>query len=234
MDLRGLREAFGDVRHEPDADAVHALRTAMARVDAWLALEGLRGLRRRTRAVRRASGAVRDLDVLLATALPPEVRRDLRGQRVEAARALREVLADDETSTVLRELDAVVPASRHGVDIRLRRLAHRALAARGSEHRGRRARHRLRRRLRVLRDALAVLGLDAGPLRALVTALGRVRDHEAAAQCSGEPAVLAPFVHWHARERRRWRRRAARLEPAAMHLAADVQRRGRDAVAAAE
>ncbi|MCK6439971.1 MAG: CHAD domain-containing protein, partial [Planctomycetes bacterium] len=72
--LRSSLVAVDEARDSGDREAVHTLRVATRRIDAWLQLAGIRVFRDDLRRLRHAAGKVRDIDVARTREkLPPQV-----------------------------------------------------------------------------------------------------------------------------------------------------------------
>jgi len=201
-----LRASLAAARLGIDAEAVHDVRVAAARLRVGLELAGRDALRADLRWLRRACGRARDLDVAA----------ELTAERVDAAefagwlaheRALEQAplasrLQGERVAGLLealelagaRELRAespAVPARSAPALARHLRRAVRAGARFELEPQCVERAHELRRRLRKLRHAREWLGLDAQPIERATQALGACNDRSTARALLRE-SPLAP------------------------------------------
>ncbi len=201
-----------------DAEGVHQVRVAVARLQVWLALGQWVVLQDDLRWLRRHAASVRDLDVHLA-ALPPKVvearlRRELGRARAELLAALN----NPRLQGLLLALALLPAPSRAQAERYAARLAKAVL------RRGRRAferpgdlpaLHALRRAARRLRYALEWLGESARPVVELQDALGRAGDRIVALRHVDRMARAGHPAHAYRR----------RLEAELRHHAAEAKRR---------
>ena len=219
-----LLAAVQSVLRDGDAESVHLLRTALARIDAWLALAELRSLRREVRWLRKRAATVRDLDVMLSLELPASVIRVLVPRRVVAQRRLMTVLRGARAKKIVRDLAGHPPLEVAQSTERIRKIARRARLPRDAAGRSDEALHALRRRLRKLRYSLEVLGHATEPVQNLVAALGHARDHTLAAERIGSEDDGAALRRHHRRAAKKWSRLVRRLwQPAATVIASIVR-----------
>jgi CHAD domain-containing protein len=180
-------------RHLPAAldghtpEGLHQVRVAARRLGAWCQLAGLRVLGADLRWLRRAAGAVRDLDVLLGLELPAGVRRWLEEERAAARAQLLPRLEGPRCAALLEALANLPPLTPATARTRLARLERRVARRRArvlGEPRGdartapgaRESLHSLRRALRQLRYAREWLGLPTGDLSPWQQRLGELND----------------------------------------------------------
>jgi CHAD domain-containing protein len=166
--LRGWLAAAAD---GATPEATHQIRVETRRIDVWLRLAGRRALRDDLRALRRAAGPVRDLDVLG------------HGERAAAEDALLAAVRAERTRSLLLALDVLPPLDPDGAAPRLRHLVHHACRLPDASALDL---HRIRRAIRRIRYAREWLDQDPGPLPALQEALGAATDALTAA--AGDPA----------------------------------------------
>lgn len=218
--LGRLSLAATAARATGDANAVHELRSATRRLDAWLRLGGRRALRDDLRWLRREAAAVRDLDIALEAEAPEAHRAWLKERRESQRLALRASLDGARWSAIASALPLVPPLDPREAKARLRGLAARALARakrfeRTPEDPAKL--HDLRRALRVLRYAHGWLGREPKLFTRLQDALGAV----------GDAAVRLSWLAAHEEE-------AKRTAALAAHREALLQALERSAETAAE
>ena len=171
-----------------DAHAVHALRTAAARLRAWLALARRAALDDDLRALRRHTAGLRDLQVHLARRPPRIVAERLRLRAATARARLPGVLLDARADALADALARAAPISRIDAARALPALLQRATARaqRVARHPGSEsAQHALRRALRAARYAVEWTAPWPKPLLALQHALGEVQDRRVALEHLG-------------------------------------------------
>lgn len=160
-----------------DAEGVHQLRIAIARIRVWLELGGWRILHDDLRGLRRVAGAVRDVDVRLGYAAPAGYVGALAAARDRAQEALASALEEARVATVVTAL--------HNLPTVERRHARRVLGtfAREALRRGRSLRwddyptlHGFRRLVRRVRFTLEWLGRSAPRLTEAQRRLGDACD----------------------------------------------------------
>jgi CHAD domain-containing protein len=192
--LEELERAVALGRAADEADDVHRLRSALARIDVWLRMAGMRVLRDDLGDLRRCAARCRDLDVFLARVQRPPIVAWARAQRAHAIAALRERLSSPQTTALVAALGHIPLLERK----RARRFAERQRArARRRLARALRRRasaddwHALRRALRRLRFAREWLGRDGRPLARLQDELGALNDAVVALELLCECPVAA-------------------------------------------
>jgi len=217
--LERLVHGAAAVRTRGDAEAVHELRVAIARLRSFLTLGGYRVLDDDLRWLRREAAEARDLDVTLALEPPSAVAEVLHDETGPARQKLRAALEASRTAALLESLALLPPVSTDQATERIRRLA-RKLLRRGDEalaaHSGDvEALHALRRAARRLRFGLEWLGLRPLALIELQTALGEVGDRSIALRKLEQDARKLPRLHSYRmrleRELTRQGRKALRL-----------------------
>ncbi len=177
--LGRLSMAAASARATGDAEAVHELRSATRRLDAWLRLGGRRALRDDLRWLRREAAAVRDLDIALEAEAPALHLDWLRARREVQRLALRASLDGPRWSAIASALPLVPPVEDPTARAQLAGLAARALERTKRFHRAPSdpaKMHDLRRSLRVLRYAQGFLGREPKLFSRLQDALGAVGD----------------------------------------------------------
>jgi CHAD domain-containing protein len=196
------------VRHLPaaragDPEGVHELRSAIARLQVWLALGGWHLFKDDLRWLRRQAARARDLDVHLARHPPPMVRRHLREELMAAHAELASALDRRRVDGVLEAFALLPPAHRHGAARAVRQLARQAL------ERGRRIRahpndtealHALRRAVRRVRFAIEWQADRPKVMAKLQSALGDVADLAAALRHLAHPKLAAEGIVAYRRE----------------------------------
>jgi CHAD domain-containing protein len=219
------------VRAGGDAEAVHQLRVASARLRVWLTLGGLRVLHDDLRWLRRQAAGARDLDVCLALAPPPALAERLRRRLPKARGALIRALDAPRVNGAIEALRLLEPLPRSDAASRVRLIARQVLR-RGSraEQRPRDvpALHELRRAVRRLRFALEWLGQRPRAVVALQTALGQVGDHAVALRVlERAPAGDRAAAAYRRRLQRELQRRARRARAAWLATRPAVERLAR-------
>ncbi len=190
-----LRRLIPAARDEGDPEAIHRLRTTLARLEAGALLLARAPVRRELRRLRRRASGVRDLDVVLAAGPPPGTARRCRKQRERRHRRLQRDLDGARCAALLDTLEALPAIDPTGAWAVVARLADRAGrdARRARRHAGDLALlHAARSSLRRLRYALDWLGRPSDDLARAQASIGAVRDHAIARRA--------------ARRGRRWRR----------------------------
>lgn len=176
---RALAERLEVARAGREAEGVHGLRVACARLDVFLRLAGRRALRDDLRWLRRAASSVRDFNVLLSRELPAEFRKRLAEQCEPARATLEAALGDERCEALLAGLESVPPIAMADARARVEKLRQR-VAERGAEVERTAgsvdALHALRRRLRRLRYAHEWLDVECKPLRRMHDELGALND----------------------------------------------------------
>ena len=187
--LEQLTLALATARRGDDVKAVHQLRVASRRLDAWLRIGGHRVLRDDLAGLRASCGRVRNLDVLLERESSPRPFREwLVTEGAGARAALQAALVDPRVDATVEAL-----ARMPGIpDVVARKNVRRALAKvaeRGAEVASQlddlEALHALRRAIRGLRFALEWLDERAPFLVELQDAFGELND----------TAVLVGLLH---------------------------------------
>ena len=162
-----------------DPEGTHQVRVAAARLDVWLRLDGRRILRDDLRWLRRAGGAVRDIDVVLERGVPAGTEALLVQQRSSAQRLFVHLLGRPRVRALRESLALLPPLQRWKAEQGLEEWS------KSARRFGRRtdfvkdplARlHRLRRGLRRLRYAREWLGLETEAMRKQVSVLGDLND----------------------------------------------------------
>jgi CHAD domain-containing protein len=177
------------VRHVPiarageDREGVHQVRVACARLDVFLRLGERRALRDDLRWLRERASAVRDLDVLLASAPPEPFALWLAGERVVARAALLEALESPRLRALLDAWRWLPPLRRERarklrreLERKCARRVRKALAPDAPPDAPLEALHAARRAVRRLRYADEWLGRRGRPLAQIQDALGEVND----------------------------------------------------------
>lgn len=181
--IERLNEELRHARTSLDAEGVHQVRVAVARLRVFLALGENHALTDDLRWLRRGLAAIRDADVLLAQDPPRSWARVLERRRTEARRDLGVLLESDRLRSLLLALSQLRPLARERAEAVLSRWAARTLRrgnmrARAWSHFARV--HALRRAARRLRFALEWLDRDARPLAKLQDAIGVACDRQVA------------------------------------------------------
>jgi CHAD domain-containing protein len=172
-----LDEVLGGLTSEISPEECHEIRDSLGRIATWLRLAGFLSLRERVKTLRRAVGAVRDLDVVIEQ-LDAAAIGNLRQARRRQSATLRSQLAGAAASALQHDLQDVPAMNCVAAVSETRRLARRvrrAGAAFAETPTGQNA-HRLRRRLREYRFAREWLRLPTSHLKPLIRRLGRLND----------------------------------------------------------
>src|SRR5688500_9905653 len=159
--LDHLRRHLPIAAEGQDPEGVHQVRVASRRLDVWLGLRGLRALRDDLAWVRRRSGLVRDLDVLLAREGPPAYRSWLLARRRTARAALLRALRARRLEGLITALSLLAPLDERHVADGMRLLVQRMRrldAALEQTPDDLEALHRVRRQLRRQRYAREWIG----------------------------------------------------------------------------
>jgi CHAD domain-containing protein len=176
--LDRLDERARGVREVPDAEHVHELRVACARLIVWLDLGGWRTIKDDLRWLRRSAATVRDLDIVLHRFRGRPWASELEAQRAVGASDLLRVLGAPRVAGILTALSVMPAIDEKTAREHLEREQRRALRA------GRRLDkehdlaqvHRLRRSVRRLRYVLEWISEAPEDLAALQTELGTLND----------------------------------------------------------
>jgi len=177
--LDHLEEHLPIARQGDDPEGVHQVRAAAARLDVWLRLGGYCVLRPDLRWLRKGAGAVRDIDVLLARGVSPELEAMLRERLAGARPAMLACFSHPRTAGLLFALRCLPPLDREPARRALRGWTRRA------QRRGRRVDfragaleelHGLRRHVRRLRFAREWLELPARKIKRAHDELGALND----------------------------------------------------------
>jgi len=177
--LEHLVAQLAQVRSGMNADSVHQLRVAVARLRVWLALGGRRALRDDLKWLRDRAAALRDLDVQLASNPPPAWASELLKRRERARKRMLASLESPRLRGLLIALASSPPVPQVRARIEARRIVHKVLrrARRTEDPHGI---HRLRCAVRRLRFALEWLGTPMAAFERLQDVLGAVSDALAA------------------------------------------------------
>jgi CHAD domain-containing protein len=185
--LSVLEGEMARLRERDDPETIHQVRVASRHLDAWLRLARLHVLRDDLRWLRRAAGAVRDVDVVMALELDLTGgwSRWLRQLRRTRLQELTLALGSERAAALALALGALPALPRATAEASLRRLAGRALAAGDVlerapddvEHF-----HALRRAVRILRYGLEWLDEKTGAFRRFQEVAGRASDRALALQ----------------------------------------------------
>ena len=170
-----LTASIAASRTRPTIASVHELRVAARRLRAYCRLVDAVALDRRLRRLVHLTHALRDLDVVLGTSLPPPMARHLRGERTRARAALRTALGSAKIDDLLREV-AHLPSLKAKPSQRRIAQLQRTLGRRARHLRQMADVHALRRVLRTLQYSRQWLGRDATALQVAQRALGEVLD----------------------------------------------------------
>ena len=177
--LRHLGEHIESARQGHEAEDAHQIRIAAARLDVWLRIGRRRMLRDDLRWLRRATGRVRNYDVLLATSLPAAFSEWLATERAFAREQWIAELGSPRCAALLGALAMLEPVEPEQVDAFVER-ARRTVKRRGrvldADDATIEIAHRVRRAVRRLRFAHEWLGRKPRALKALQEVLGRVSD----------------------------------------------------------
>ena len=177
--LERLEERSTGVREPPDAEHVHELRVACARLSVWLDLGGWRTLRDDLRWLRRSAATVRDLDVVLHRFRGRIWATELEAQRSVGASDLLRVLGSPRAHGIVPAISVMPAVSEETALEHLAREQARTLRA------GKRLRkrekdlaqvHRLRRAVRRLRYVLEWISDAPEDLASLQSDLGALND----------------------------------------------------------
>jgi hypothetical protein len=217
--LTHLMRQLPAARLDGDADAVHELRTSIARLRVLLALGCQDALDGELKWLRDSVGDVRDLDVQIAHEPPASVAFELRAARELAQADLRRALDDPRLSQLLDELATLRPVSVEMAEHRLKRLVRRALKLRRKAKRKWKKAvsvHKLRRALRDVRYSLEWLARPADTLAKAQHKLGGVVDRVAALRRLDELSLNKPYEKKLRRELREKLRKARRASSGKM------------------
>jgi CHAD domain-containing protein len=127
--LDTLRARIAALENGGAEEDVHQLRVATRRLSTWLKLARMRVLRSDLRWLRAAGGAVRDVDVVLATTPPEPMAAWLHGERTRRLAALTEVLAAPRTAALCDALSHIAPIDEARARQALPRMASHILEA---------------------------------------------------------------------------------------------------------
>lgn len=174
---RQLATVAAKVQAGHDPDALHQLRTTLARINVWLRLGEYGVLLDDVRWLRSAAAPLRDAHV--QSRLVPS--RDPQHARFQAAayRDLVELIASDRAQSLLQALASLPALPRQQLETTIRKWAERLrkrtrISTKDDDDLA--ALHALRRRVRRLRYALEFAGTPVEEIVQLQTALGDTRD----------------------------------------------------------
>lgn len=175
---RETLDAVAAVKRGAGAESVHRVRTAAARLVAWLDLGGRRALRDDLRRLRRRAAPVREIDVALARGVPAPMKEWLVAERAARRREFLAGLRRSWFKGLVAAFPLSPPLDRADAEKALADIEGRVRrrAADVSEAAPVESLHRLRRALRRLRHAREWLGEDVDDLRPPLDALGDMND----------------------------------------------------------